>query len=163
MCDNPSENVNECKYHQLQSLVKTLTNNILCQIGFTGRKLSTLISVTDCTKLEHQHDVLYEKNSPEENCADNYIGEIARPISERMIDLKGRERNSHIFKHNRNLGQNIIDKSTKLCSIGLSMECFTADFSQFLTQLFFLYLPISSISGMSLKFPTFPTLFSCDS
>ena len=33
--------------------------------------------------------------------------------------------------HHYNLGQNIIDKSTKLSNIGFSVECFTADFLQF--------------------------------
>ena len=39
----------------------------------------------------------------------------------------------YIYIHTRayNLGQNIVDKFTKLSIIGLSMECTTADFLQF--------------------------------
>ena len=89
-----------------------------------------------------------EGNCPEENCTDHYIGEIARRIFEKMMDLKKRDRNSHIFKHNCNLGQNIIDKPTKLSKTGFSMKCLTDHFSQFSTQLFFVCLSISSISGI---------------
>ena len=36
---------------------------------------------------------------PENNCSDNYVGESAHRISERIIDHNGRDQNSHLFKH----------------------------------------------------------------
>ena len=40
-----------------------------------------------------------------ENCNENYIGESARRLDERMKDHNGRDRNSHLFKHSVESGQ----------------------------------------------------------
>ena len=42
---------------------------------------------------------MYLGTCPENNCPDNYVGESARCISERIIDHNGRDQNSHLFKH----------------------------------------------------------------
>ena len=44
------------------------------------------------------------------------------------------------FRLNYNLGQNIVDKFTKLSKIGFSMERFTADFLQFSNATVKIYL-----------------------
>ena len=67
-----------------------------------------------------------------------------------------------LIKVNYNLGQNIVDKFTKSSKIGLSMECFAADFLRFFTEkrqnLAFGW-PVEysnpSISGIFLEFPNF--------
>ena len=43
-------------------------------------------------------DVIYFGKCPEENCVDNYLGECARRISERIIDHGGRDQKSHLLK-----------------------------------------------------------------
>ena len=59
------------------------------QVTFTGQKLSTQFNAKDRTKFEHKHDVIYFGKCPEQSCTDNYLGESARRISERIIDLVG--------------------------------------------------------------------------
>ena len=51
------------------------------------------------TKFHHKHDIIYFGNCPEQNCDDNYLGETARRISERIIDHGGRDCKSHLLKH----------------------------------------------------------------
>ena len=60
-----------------------------------------------------------------------------------------------------NLRQNIVDKSKKLINISVSMECFTADFSQFCIRTIKIggwmstFESMPSISGILLKFLIF--------
>ena len=48
---------------------------------------------------EEQHDIVYHSFCSAENCNENYIGESARRLDERMKDHNGRDRNSHLLKH----------------------------------------------------------------
>ena len=63
-----------------------------------------------------------------------------------------------------NLGQKVVDKFTKLSKIGVSVECFTADFLRYFTEKYYIlpfvwtagYLPSNpNIYGIFLKFPNF--------
>ena len=38
-------------------------------------------------------------NVQNRTCTDNYLGESARRISERVIDHGGRDKKSHLFRH----------------------------------------------------------------
>ena len=78
---------------------KHLPNNVKTQVTFTGQKLSTQFNVKDRTKFEHKHDIIYFGKYPEQNCTDNYLGESARRISERIIDHDGRDQKSHLVRH----------------------------------------------------------------
>ena len=69
------------------------------QITYTGRKLGSLFQRKDQTILEHKHDVIYHRKCPAENCVDDYIGETARRVNERIVDHTGRDINSHLLKH----------------------------------------------------------------
>ena len=44
-----------------------------------------------------KHDIIYFGKCPEQNCTNNYLGESARRISERIIDYGGRDKKSHLF------------------------------------------------------------------
>ena len=55
-----------------RNLNKYLPNNVKAQVTFTGQ-------------------------CPEQNCIDNYLGESARRISERIIDHGGRDQKSHLL------------------------------------------------------------------
>ena len=46
----------------------------------------------DPAPFEEQHDIA-------ENCNENYIGESARRLDERVKNHNGRDCNSHLFKH----------------------------------------------------------------
>ena len=82
-----------------RSITKLLPKTTQLEFGFTGSKRSTHFQIKDKTIFEHNHDVVYLGTCPENNCPDNYVGESARCISERIIDHNGRDQNSHLFKH----------------------------------------------------------------
>ena len=81
-------------------LKKTLPANIEADIIYTGTKLSSqLNNIKDPTPFEEQHDLIYHSVCNNENCNDNYIGEIARPLKERVKDHNGRDKSSQLVKH----------------------------------------------------------------
>ena len=82
-----------------RNLDKHLPNNVKTQVTFTGQKFSTQFNVEDRTKFEHKHDVIFFGKCPEKNCTNNYLGESARRISERIIDQGGRDQKSYLFRH----------------------------------------------------------------
>ena len=67
------------------------------QVAYTGRKLSPCFNIKDPSKFEHQHDVLYYVDCPNERCREKYIGENGRRISGRIKDHNGRDL-KHIFE-----------------------------------------------------------------
>ena len=67
-----------------RNLKKILLNNVKPQITYTGRKLGSSFQIKDQTIFEHKRDVIYPGNCPAENCVDDYIGETARRINERI-------------------------------------------------------------------------------
>ena len=69
-------------------------------IAYTGTKLSSqLRNIKNPTPFEEQHDIVYQSFCSAENGNENYIGESARWLDERMRDHNGRNCNSHLFKH----------------------------------------------------------------
>ena len=58
---------------------------IVPTVVFTGSKLSLKFQVKDRTIFKHNHNIIYHGNCPENGCFDNYIGETARRISERVL------------------------------------------------------------------------------
>ena len=41
---------------------------------------------------DHQHNITYYVECPEENCNENYVGEIGCRLSERVLDHNGRDK-----------------------------------------------------------------------
>ena len=82
-----------------RNLKKKLRNNVKPQITYTRRKLGSLFQTKDQTIFEHKHDVICNGKCPAENCVDDYIGETARGVNERIIDHTGREINSNLLQH----------------------------------------------------------------
>ena len=83
-----------------KNLQRVLPVNIQTRILYTGTKLSShLRNIKDPTPLEELHEIAYDSFCIAENCYENYIGESARRLDERMNDHNGRHRNSHLFKH----------------------------------------------------------------
>ena len=82
-----------------RNLKKVLPNNVTPQITYTGRKLGSLFQTKDQTIFQHKHDVIYHEKCPAENCVDDYIGETARRVNERIIDHTGKDTNSRLLKH----------------------------------------------------------------
>ena len=66
---------------------------------FTGSKLSSKFQVKDRPIFSYNHDIIYHGNCPENCSPDNYVGETARRISERVLDHTGKDISSHLYKH----------------------------------------------------------------
>ena len=52
----------------------------------------------DNTEFPHKQDLVYHTDCPVENCNDDYVGETARRISEKVIDHRGRDKKLSYFK-----------------------------------------------------------------
>ena len=81
------------------------------RVVFTGSKLSSKFRIKDKTIFSHNHDIIYHGNCPENGCADNYIGETIRRISERVLDHTGKDINSDLYKHSIETGHQTLEIS----------------------------------------------------
>ena len=75
---------------------KILPKNIKVQTALTGKRLSSCFKTKDRTKFERRRDIIYKVKCSTENCSDDYIGESARRIIERVKD-HGEEIPNYIF------------------------------------------------------------------
>ena len=85
----------------MRKRLKTLLpDNVKTDVAFKGKQLqlSSCFNIKD-KKFPHKHDLVYYTNCAEESCSDDYVGEMARRICERVLDHSGRDTNSHILKH----------------------------------------------------------------
>ena len=76
-----------------------LPNDIVTKTAYSAMRLKDKFNIKTKTVKEHQHNITYYVECPEENCNENYVGETGRRLSERVIDHNGRDKNSHIFKY----------------------------------------------------------------
>ena len=53
----------------------------------------------DKTSFNHEHDIVYYANCPEESCRHGYLGESGKRVLEWVKDHNGRDTSSHILKH----------------------------------------------------------------
>ena len=68
-------------------------------IVFTGTKLSSNFNVKDPVPFTEEHDVIYRSVCATEKCNEDYIGECARRLYERVNDNNGRDYSSHLLKN----------------------------------------------------------------
>ena len=76
-----------------------LPNDIVTKTAYSAMRLKDKFNIKTKTVKEHQQNITYYVECPEENCNENYVGETGRRLSERVIDHNGRDKNSHIFKY----------------------------------------------------------------
>ena len=93
-----------------KTLKKNLPENVVPKAAFSASRLSDKFNIKTKTKKDHQHDVTYYVQCPEETCNDDYTGETGRRMAERVIDHCGRDKKSHVFKHS-------VEKDHRLPSI----------------------------------------------
>ena len=74
---------------------KVLPEHHLSQHVYSGKKLESFFNIKDQTKLEHNNDLTYLVKCPEKSCSENYLGEIARRINERVLEHTGKDNKSH--------------------------------------------------------------------
>ena len=53
----------------------------------------------NCSKREHQHDLIYSVKWPLETCDESYNGEIGKRLAERVTDHNCRDKSFYIYKH----------------------------------------------------------------
>ena len=78
---------------------KILPENVKVQTALTGKWLSSCFKTKERAKFEHQPGIIYQVKCSAEICLDDYIGESARRIIERVKGHTGRDTNSHVLKH----------------------------------------------------------------
>ena len=61
--------------------------------------MGSFFNIKDQTKLEHNNDLTYLVKCPEKTCSENYLGETARRINERVLEHAGKDKNSHMLQH----------------------------------------------------------------
>ena len=86
--------INSTKRH----VNKILPENIKIQTVFTGKQLISCFKTKDRAKFEYQHDIIYQVKCSAETSLDDYVGESARCIIERVKDHSGRDIKSHVIK-----------------------------------------------------------------
>ena len=82
------------------SLKYLLPKSVITRVIYSGTRLSCKFTkIKDKTIKEHQHDTVYYVKRPESQCSEDYTGETARRLSERVLDHNGRDAKSHLVKH----------------------------------------------------------------
>ena len=69
------------------------------QLVDRGTKLGTKFNVTDKTKKEYHHDLVYSVKCPTKKCLESYNGETRRRMIERDNKHSGKDINSHMLTH----------------------------------------------------------------
>ena len=95
-----------------QNIIKSMSNTLsnvlpdrhVTKIMYTGKKLGSFFSIKDETKKQHQHDLIYYTECPESTCSENYIGEVARRLQERVDEHAGKDSKSHMLQHTHQSG-----------------------------------------------------------
>ena len=78
---------------------KLLPNNTKIEVAFKSTKLSSCFNVKDKIDFEHNHDLIYHAKCPEPTCIDDYVGESARRITQKIKDHNGRDITSQVWNH----------------------------------------------------------------
>ena len=77
-----------------------LLENVTTRVTYSGTRLSSKFTkIKDITVKEHQCNIVHYVKYPESKCSENYTGETARRLSERVLDHNGRDAKSHLVKH----------------------------------------------------------------
>ena len=76
-------------------------------IAYSGTKLSSRFQLKDQTNKDHQHDVIYYRKCPKEQCTKDYTGETGRRLIERVKDRSGNDLRFNLFKHSVKTKHNI--------------------------------------------------------
>ena len=88
---------------------KLLPNNTKIELAFKSTKLSNCFNVKDKIDFEHNHDLIYHGKCPEPTCIDNYVGESARLITERIKGHNSREHTSQVWNHSIEKSNNSVN------------------------------------------------------
>ena len=90
------------------TLSNVLPDRHVTKIVYTGKKLGSFFSIKDETKKQHQHDLIYYTECPESTCSENYIGEVARRLQERVDEHAGKDNESNVLQHTHQSGNTTV-------------------------------------------------------
>ena len=82
-----------------KKLKTLLTDHVKTDIAFQDKQLSPCFNFKDKTKFPHKHDLVYHSKCADKSCNDEYVGEMTRHISERVLNHSAGDQNSNILKH----------------------------------------------------------------
>ena len=93
----------QTKVKNLKSLNNTLVNVLpeghTTKIVYSEKKLGSYFNIKNQTKIQHQNDLIYYIECPENDCTENYVGEIERRLQERVDQGRGEDDKSLVLKH----------------------------------------------------------------
>ena len=82
------------------SLKCVLPENVTTGVTYSGTRLtSRFTKIKDKTVKEHQHDIIYYVKCPESQCPEDYTGEMAQRLSERVLCRNGKDAKFNLVKH----------------------------------------------------------------
>ena len=61
--------------------------------------MGSFFDIKGQTKLEHNNDLNYLVKCSEKTCSENYLGETARSINERVLEHAGKYKKSHMLQN----------------------------------------------------------------
>ena len=76
-----------------------LPENHVPRHAYRSKRLGSFFNIKDQTKLEHNNDLTYLVKCPEKTCSENYLGETARRINERVLEHAGKGKKSHMLRY----------------------------------------------------------------
>ena len=78
---------------------QVLPENHQSKYAYKSKKLGAYFNIKDQTKFEHYNDLNYLVDCPDELCPENYLGETARRLNERVLEHAGKDKKSHMLRH----------------------------------------------------------------
>ena len=78
-------------------------------IVFTGAKLSGNFHVKDPAPFTEKYGIIYRSVCATKSCNEDYVGECARRLYERVKDHRGHDHSSHLVKHGGETGHLPVD------------------------------------------------------
>ena len=75
----------------INSLKRFLPNNVKARVAYTGQEFGIKFEITDKTKDQHKHYLLYYSKCLKPTCNEDHLGETGRRIIERSADHCGKD------------------------------------------------------------------------
>ena len=83
---------------------KVLLENHISRYAYRSKKLGSFFNIKDQINLVHNNDLIYLVKGHEKTWSENYLGETARRINERVLQHAAKDKKSHILRHSLQSG-----------------------------------------------------------
>ena len=68
---------------------------------YKAKRLGSHFNIKDEISFENQHNIIYHAECPNKKCTSSYTGETRCRIGKRGAQHKGKDKQSHIFRHSQ--------------------------------------------------------------